>query len=622
MSTDVFHYRDYNHNQLAAYRASADFVPPDIEIKPAKKRRTPRKSPKQAEPGKSRRNNRTPLKTNQKDSVDSDGESDMEVLIPPKRVCKSLSFTKSCLLPKQTPLPSGETLSTFASNSRNDSPHAETEINKSRAEELRGFEKKSLVFSNRCNARVNNVPKLTLANVKTTSRDDVSLNNSRSPSPSSSISLSTQATSRVDDDSDRDYESLTGSTSSAGSKPTMYNLNSKFDLKKSVLKLTDIGRIKACNLGNPGSENITNGSGSYNKRAEENSLPQASTEDDGNKRGGSSSLQEAGHWDPAVNKKALKILRKEMSTLDSLLTESNLYSENFFIDDNVEIRETVDDLILAPSSPEVVCTSTNRKKHLLPLVSSSDSDLPSAVIAQNIAADKCKDTFMVGNERDGERCKKSTITKTHKQKEKFKAGKLLRESARTPLHSNEPLRKRMLNEDIFSDRDSDSLKSFVSNRDPSYEPSEEMFSHLSDSAVSTDELTPSYLYSSTYTTSSDVTSTDTKTTDGSYSRSLDVSLRSRDKITPMKNVNIRKPVLSQSDSNSGVGSSSSSSASSEISKKEEILFGKRKKSPLKIKSPKKPIYPKLVQRDNTEIDGKSTISLYFNLNFSVIFKSI
>lgn len=173
----------------------------------------------------------------------------------------------------------------------------------------------------------------------------------------------------------------------------------------------------------------------------------------------------------------------------------------------------------------------------------------------------------------------------------------------------------MLNEDIFSDRDSDSLKSFVSNGDPSDAPSEEMFSHLSDSAVSTDEFNPSYLYSSTYTTSSDVTSTD-----GSYSRSLDVSLRSRHKIIPMKNVSIRKPVLSQSDSNSGVGSSSS--ASSDISKKEEILFGKRKKSPLKIKSPKKPIYPKLVQRDNTESDGKSTISLYFNLNFSVIFRSI
>lgn len=611
MSTDVFHYRDYNHNQLAAYRASADFVPPDIEIKPAKKRRTPRKSPKQAETGKSRRNNRTPSKTNQKGSADSDGESDSEVLIPPKRVCKSLTFTKSCLLPKQTPLPSGETSSTFALGSQNDSSHTETESNKFSAEKLRRIEKKSLDLSNRLNTKANNVPKLTLANVNLTSREDVSLNDSRSPSPSSCISLSTQATSRVEDDSDHEYESLTGSTSSAGSKPTMYNLISKFNLKKSVLKLTDIGQIKACNLGNGGSENITSGSGSYNKAAGENSFSPAFTKEDGNEGGGSSLLQGSGHCDPAVNNKDFKILRKESSTLYSLSSQSNLYSENCITYDNVEIRENVDDLILTPSSPEVAFASKNRKKHLLPLASSSDSDIPLAIIARKIAADKSKDTtFMVGKERVRERFKKSTSTKIHEPKEKLKAGKLFQAPTKTPLDSNGPLGKRMLNNDIFSDRDSDSLKSFVSNGDPSYTPSEEMYdSYLSDSALSADELTPLCMDSSTYITSSDISSTDTKTTDGSNSGSFDVSVRSRHKITPMKNISVRKPVLSQSDSNSGIASSSRTS--SDISKKEEILFGKRRKSPLKVKSPKKPIVQKMAQRDNTDSDGKSTI--YFNV---------
>lgn len=609
LSTDVFHYRDYNHSQLAAYRASADFVPPDIEIKPAKKRRTPRKSPKQAETGKSRRNNQTPSKTNQKGSADSDGESDSEVLIPPKRVCKSLTFTKSCLLPKQTPLPFGETSSTFALDSQNDSSHAETESNKFSAEKLRGIEKKSLDLSNRLNAKANNVPKLTLANVNLTSREEVSLNDSRSPSPSSCISLSTQATSRVEDDSDHEYESLTGSTSSAGSKPTMYNLISKFDLKKSVLKLTDIGQIKACNLGNGGSENITSGSGSYNKSAKENSFSQAFTKGDGNEGGGSSLLQGAGHCDPAVNKKDFKILRKERSTLYSLSTQSNLYSENCITYDNVEVKENVDDLILTPSSPDVVFASKNRKKHILPLASSSDSDIPLAIIARKIAADKSKDTkFMVGKERVRERFKKSTVTKIHEPKEKLKAGKLFRAPTKTPLDSNGPMRKRVLNNDIFSDRDSDSLKSFVSNGDPSYTPSEEMSSYLSDSALSADELTPSCMYSSTYNTSSDISSTDTKTTDGLNSGSLDVSARSRHKITPMKNISVSKSVLSQSDSNSGIVSSSSTS--SDISKKEEILFGKRRKSPLKVKSPKKPIVQKKAQCDNIDSDGKSTI--YFN----------
>lgn len=608
LSTDVFHYRDYNHNQLAAYRASADFVPPDIEIKPAKKRRTPRKSPKQAETGKSRRNSRTPSKTNQKGSADSDGESDSEVLIPPKRVCKSLTFTKSCLLPKQTPLPSGETSSTFALASQNDSSHAETESNKFSTEKLRGIEKQSLDLSNRLNAKANNVPKLTLANVNLTSREDVSLNDSRSPSPSSCISLSTQATSRVEDDSDHEYETLTGSTSSAGSKPTMYNLISKFDLKKSVLKLTDIGQIKACNLGNGGSENITSGSGSYNKTAEENSFSQAFTKGDGNEGGGSSLLQGAGHCDPAVNKKDFKILRKERSTLYSLSTQSNLYSENCITYDNVEVKENVDDLILTPSSPDVVFASKNRKKHILPLATSSDSDIPLAIIARKIAADKSKDTtFMVGKERVRERFKKSTMTKIHEPKEKLKAGKLFRAPTKTPLDSNGPLGKRVLNNDIFSDRDS--LKSFVSNGDPSYTPSEEMSSYLSDSALSADELTPSCMYSSTYITSSDISSTDTKTTDGLNFGSLDVSVRSRHKITPMKNISVRKPVLSQSDSNSGIASSSSTS--SDISKKEEILFGKRRKSPFKVKSPKKPIVQKMAQCDNTDSDGKSTI--YFNV---------
>lgn len=623
LSTDVFHYRDYNHNQLAAYRASADFVPPDVEIKPTKKRRTPRKSPKQVEPGKSRINNLTPSKTKQKNCVDSDGESDSEVLIPPKRVCKSLSFTKNCLLPKQTPLLSRDTSSTFASDSHNDSPQGESESYKSTAEELRGIEKKSLVPKNKPNAKVNNVQKLTVQNVTLTSREDVSLNNSRSPSSSSSISISTLATSRVDNDSDHEYESLTGSTSSASSKQTMYNLISKFDLKESVLKLTDIGWMKACNLGNLGSENVINGLGSYNKTPEENlidichknSLSQASTEQDGNNRVGRSSVLRAGCLDTkpmkAINAKDLKILENKRSNLDSLSTQINYKTENCITDDNVVIKETVENLILTPSSPEVVIPSKIRKKHLLPLVSSSDSDLTLSVIARNKTTDKSKDTFMVASERGRERLKKTTMTKDHEPKEKLKAGKLLRAPKKTSHDSNGPLGKKMLNIDIFSDRDSDSLKSFVSKADPLHVPGKDISSHLSDSAVSTDELTPSYIYSSTYTTSSNVSSTETKTTDGSYSVSLDVSVRSRHKITPMKNVNVPKPVLSQSDSNSGVVSCSSSS--SDISKKEKILFPKRRKSPLKIKSLKKPTVPKVAQCDNTDSDGKSTI--YFNLNF-------
>lgn len=612
MSTDVFHYRDYTHNQLAAYRASADFVPPDIEIKPAKKRRTPRKSPKQAELGKSRRNNRTPSKTKQKDS---EGESDSEVLIPPKRVCKSLTFTKDCILSKQTPLPSGETLSTCASNSS----HAKIEINKSSAEETTGIEKKSLDTSSRRNANINNLQKLTVANVNLASGGDESLNNSRSSSPSSSVSISLLATTRVDDYSDHEYESLTGSISSACSKPTMYNLISKFDLKKSVSKLTDIGRMKACNLGNLESE--MNGSGYHNKIADKNLIDisdtnssQACTERDGNERGGNSLQLGAGHCDTmpatAVNIKALKILKNKRSNLDSSSTQSDLYSEDCVTFDNVEIRETVDDLISTPSSP-----LKNRKKRLLPLASSSDSDLPLPVIARKMAVNK--DTSMVGIERDRERFKKSTMTKALESKEKLKTGKILREPTRAPLDLNVPLGKRMLNnDDILSYRDSGSLKSFSSNGDTLFVPSEEISSHLSDSAVSADELTPSYITSSTFTTSSDISSTDTKTTDGPHSGSLAVSVRLRRKITPLKNKNVHKPMLSQSDSNSGVVSSGI--ASSDISKKEAILFGKRRKSPLKVKSPKKPTVPKMAQCDNTESDGKSTI--YFELNFFCNFK--
>lgn len=566
---------------MAVYRASADFVPPDIEIKPSKKRRTPRKSPNQAEPSRSPGNSKTPSSSKQKVSVSKDSESDSDELIPPKRVCKALSFNSENCIASQT-VSSRKSVNV---KSRRKPVSSSSGYNKLTAENLIKENKKNSrpnckSVSNMRSAK-NNVQKLTVGGLASCEEESL-----RQSSSASSVKVSTVTTSKVDN-SDHEFESMTGNTGSACG-----------------LKLTDIVQMKSLNSVNPESDKVINYYGTANKTTDEDlfgscrSEPSSpsSTDLDNNMRGESCSLlPTADHCNTmsitAEETKTVKILRNERSTLSA---HSSCGNENDYTDDKFDTSETVSNLIEAVSSSEVCAPSKNKKKHLLFSASSSDSDLSLFASTQCRTVDKSNDLIIVGKESGRDPFKESN----HDPKGKLKAGKILRATKKSPICLNTPLEKTILIDDMCSDTDVDSLKSFLSKGSSSLVPSNDT-SLCSKSAVSTDEWTPSTGYSST---SSEMSS---KTTDSSYLESVDTdSARHKSRNTPAKSKTVRKPVLSQSDSNSGV-------SSSDISKKEEVLFGKKRRTPLKIKSPRKTSFSNNVTRDSMDSEGEFILGVFF-----------
>ncbi|XP_046659362.1 DNA cross-link repair 1A protein-like [Homalodisca vitripennis] len=595
LSTDVFHYRDFTHKLLAAYRSSSDFVPPDVEIKPSPKKRKPavmRHSPRKA---------RTPIKCQIDKSTDSDSDSD--ILVQPKRPRRNSQKSNDKVQISENSV--GNRLKTINVHSKTKFDRSTTDLQShSEAEQTNTVTDDSddldVTSSKKGNCQNNSKNKLTVLNVKLIEGKEVTLGrtHSRSHSPLSSLSVTT-ATSK-NEDSDLDSEiTLSSVKSKSESTP------SKVMQKKPVCNLTKTKSTED-NFSSPSnsvSEKILN---PQNKKT-----VKEQKENDTN-----ISLVDADFEDiipvSKLNKESIRALEsKPISSPKSLYScseldshaDSNSSATDYVVQENEDLSDTT------PSSPEVMIPPKCPKKPSAFLTSSSDSDIPLSSIVATIQGNLKKEASkMKSRLRSGGPVSSEVIVVG-----KEKAGKVLRTPAKAPVYLNGSLKSVSsgIEMNTGSDKESDSGKSSASkNTNSSFNPSERTSSssNHSDSAYSaesTDRLASS---SVTSTSTSSESYTNDHTSDLSYSEGSEDCIvsrsKSKQKITPKRNGKLATPTK-----NKRVVKNlhlHSESSSSEISVKEKLLFGNKKKSPPKasVKSdePKAPscIIPTLTTTVNQE----------------------